>query len=192
MHPTRRVVLSTSTMFRSTLRLRSHTRGLQSRIAGIHSTAARQKAARWGPGIALATTGLGISVGVSLCVSALLTSLQLYLLDPRNNILLDSQRSVDKAQAEDPDAAPPGAKGSKNAGVVSNKKEHAKFQKKGREGYIPMKEVGQHDLAVSRAELARMMSYLAQHDAWVIIDGEVWDVTQFLKSHVSMSTCRRI
>jgi hypothetical protein len=28
-----------------------------------------------------------------------------------------------------------------------------------------------------------------QHDAWVIIDGEVWDVTQFLKHHVSFFEC---
>lgn len=64
-------------------------------------------------------------------------------------MLLDSQAKVDKAQAEDPDAAPHGAKGSKEAGVVSNKKGHATFQKSGRNGYIPLKEVGQHDLAVS-------------------------------------------
>jgi hypothetical protein len=50
-------------MFRFTSRIRSHTHGLQSRIAGIHSTAAGRTAARFGPGIALAATGLGISVG---------------------------------------------------------------------------------------------------------------------------------
>lgn len=62
---------------------------------------------------------------------------------------LDSQRKVDEAQAEDPDAAPPGAKGSKESGAVSNKRGHRKFEKHGREGHIPMKEVGMHDLAVS-------------------------------------------
>jgi hypothetical protein len=59
---------------------------------------------------------------------------------------------VDKAQAEDPDAAPSGAKGSKDAGVVSNKAGHSRFEKKGRDGYIPLKEVGGHDLAVSHAK----------------------------------------
>ncbi|KAJ9099932.1 hypothetical protein QFC21_003937 [Naganishia friedmannii] len=103
--------------------------------------------------IALTATGLGIS---------------LYFLSGRGNVHLDSQEKVDKAQAEDPDAAPPGAKGSKESGAVSNKRGHRKFEKHGREGHIPMKEVGMHDLA---------------HDAWVIIDGEVWDVTQFLKHH---------
>ncbi|KAJ9090661.1 hypothetical protein QFC19_009523 [Naganishia cerealis] len=103
--------------------------------------------------IALAATGLGIS---------------LYLLSERGSLHLDSQAKVDKAQAEDPDAAPAGAKGSKESGAVSNKREHKRFEKHGRDGHIPMKEVGMHDLA---------------HDAWVIIDGEVWDVTQFLKHH---------
>lgn len=137
-------------MFKFTSRVRSQSRVLRSQIAGIHSNAAGRKAARLGPGIALATTGLGISVGIPLLASSLPNVSQLYLFDSRSHVHLDSQQRVDKAQAEDPDAAPPGAKGSKNAGVVSNKKEHAKFQKKGREGYIPMKEVGQHDLAVSK------------------------------------------
>lgn len=73
----------------------------------------------------------------------------MYFLAGRSNVLLDSQAKVDKAQAEDPDAAPSGAKGSKEAGVISNKKAHSKFEKKGRDGYIPLKEVGGHDLAVS-------------------------------------------
>ncbi|KAJ9116039.1 hypothetical protein QFC20_000709 [Naganishia adeliensis] len=121
--------------------------------AGIHLSS-RQTAAKIRPQtVVLATAGLGIS---------------LYLLAERPDVLLDSQAKVDKAQAEDPDAAPSGAKGSKEAGVVSNKTGHARFQKKGRDGYIPLKEVGGHDLA---------------HDAWVVIDGEVWDVTNFLKSH---------
>ena len=137
-------------MFKFTSRVRSQSRVLRSQIAGIHSNAAGRKAARLGPSIALATTGLGISVGIPLLASSLPNVSQLYLFDSRSHVHLDSQQRVDKAQAEDPDAAPPGAKGSKNAGVVSNKKEHAKFQKKGREGYIPMKEVGQHDLAVSK------------------------------------------
>jgi hypothetical protein len=78
---------------------------------------------------------------------------QLYFLAGRTNVLLDSQAKVDKAQAEDPDAAPSGAKGSKEAGVVSNKTGHSRFEKRGRDGYIPLKEVGGHDLAVSQANL---------------------------------------
>ena len=72
--------------------------------------------------------------------------------------------------------------------MVSNKTAHARFQKKGRDGYIPLKEVGGHDLAVSQMRLFAGILNLcvrAKHDAWVVIDGEVWDVTNFLKSHVS-------
>ncbi|WWC88941.1 uncharacterized protein L201_003856 [Kwoniella dendrophila CBS 6074] len=94
----------------------------------------------------------------------------------RSNLQLDSGVDVNEEQRIDPDGGVSGAKGSKKTGEVSkiNPKEDLRAEGWIRNGgekekaYITMEEVARHDLA---------------QDAWVVVEGKVFDVSNFHKYH---------
>ncbi|WRT68148.1 uncharacterized protein IL334_005123 [Kwoniella shivajii] len=93
----------------------------------------------------------------------------------RSIIRLDSEVDVNEEQRKDPDGPVSGAKGSVRTGEVSTvdpredlRGQGYDLESEGKQGYITLKEVARHDLA---------------HDAWVIVEGKVFDVTDFHKYH---------
>ncbi|WWC62286.1 uncharacterized protein I303_104882 [Kwoniella dejecticola CBS 10117] len=95
----------------------------------------------------------------------------------RSVIHLESRANVNEEQRKDIDGTVSGAKGSKKAGVMSRIDPQEDLRAEGWEvdgssndsdGYLTMAEVASHHLA---------------HDAWVVVEGKVFDVTEFHKNH---------
>ncbi|WVW84347.1 hypothetical protein I302_106381 [Kwoniella bestiolae CBS 10118] len=95
----------------------------------------------------------------------------------RSYTRLDNSVDVNEEQRIDPDGGVSGAKGSKRSGDVSKLDVREDLRGEGwrtdkengkEKGYITMGEVARHDLA---------------HDAWVVVEGKVFDVTEFHKYH---------
>lgn len=73
-----------------------------------------------------------------------------------------TRSSIKREQNNDPDRAPKGAKGSKELEHKTGSKTGQKQdgENTNRNAYLDMKEVGRHNLS---------------NDAWVVIDGKVWE-----------------
>ncbi|OCF60834.1 hypothetical protein L486_00474 [Kwoniella mangroviensis CBS 10435] len=111
-----------------------------------------------------------------LALAGIITVAGLYA-GSRSRIYLDDSVDVNEEQRIDPDGGVSGAKGSKKSGESSKIDVREDLRVEGwrtdkangkEKGYITMEEVARHDLA---------------HDAWVVVEGKVFDVTEFHKYH---------